>query len=89
MYMFLQKCLLTFFFQFKVPPQAPPKNVVFNYDVFKETIKENVLTKAILKQFLQNQVARDAAWDYHTLRISHDLLKTLKSKKSENTKVTS
>ena len=89
MHMFLQKCLLKFFFQFKVPSQAPPKNVVFNYDVFKETTKENVLTKAILKQFVQIQSARDAAWDYHTLKRSYDTLRALKGVKPENTKVTS
>ena len=54
---------IQFLFQFKVPPQTP-KHVVFNHDVFKETTKENVLTRAILKQFGHSQTARDAAWDY-------------------------
>jgi hypothetical protein len=35
---------IPFLFEFKVPPQAPPSNVVFNYDIFKETTKEKVLT---------------------------------------------
>jgi hypothetical protein len=55
---------IQFIFQFKVPPQAPYKNVVFNHEIFKETNKENVLTRAILKQFGHSQTARDAAWDY-------------------------
>lgn len=55
---------IQFIFQFKVPPQAPYKNVVFNYEIFTETNKENVLAKAILKQFGHSQTARDAAWDY-------------------------
>jgi hypothetical protein len=38
---------IPFLFEFKVPPQAPPSNVVFNYDIFKETTKEKVLTRAI------------------------------------------
>lgn len=76
--------ILFYFFQFKDPPRTPPQNTMFNYEVFKKTTKENVLTRAILKQFIQA-----AAWDYHTLRASHDTLKALKPKKPENTKVTS
>ena len=52
---------IPFLFEFKVPPQAPPNNVVFNYDIFKETTKEKVLTRAILNHFVQSQAARDAA----------------------------
>jgi hypothetical protein len=52
---------IPFLFEFKVPPQAPPSNVVFNYDIFKETTKEKVLTRAILNHFVQSQAARDAA----------------------------
>ena len=80
---------IQFIFQFKVPPQAPYKNVVFNHEIFKETNKENVLTRAILKQFDLNQDARDAAWDYNTLKRSFDTLTALKGAKPENTKVTS
>jgi len=47
------------------------------------------LTKAILKQFDQSQSAQDAAWDYHTLKRSHETLSALKGAKPENTKVTS
>ena len=55
---------IPFLFQFKVLLQAPYTNVVFNYEIFKETNKENVLSRTILKQFGHSQIARDAAWDY-------------------------
>ena len=76
-------------FQFKVPPATPHKNDKITSKIFKETTIENVLTKAILKQFDQIQSARDAAWDYHTLKRSYDTLRALKGVKPENTKVTS
>ena len=72
--------------EFKDPPRAPHKNDMVTYEVFKKVTKENVLTKAILKQFVENQSARDAAWDYHTLKISYDSLNALKGVKPENTK---
>ena len=78
--------ILSYFFQYKDPPRTSPKNVTFNCDVFKKATEENVLTSAILKEFIQSQAA---AWDYHTLKTSHNILTALKPKKPENTKVTS
>lgn len=58
-------------FQFKKPPETPPKDYPFNLDIFTKSTSDNVLTKAIRTQFVKGG-ALNAAWEYLTLKQSYD-----------------
>lgn len=58
-------------FQFRKPPDTPPKDYPFNLDIFTKSTGYNILTKAIRTQFDKCGVI-DTAWEYFTLARSYD-----------------
>lgn len=58
-------------FQFRKPPSTPPKDYPFNCDLFAKSVNDNVLTRAIISQFVKGG-ALNAAWEYFTLERSSD-----------------
>lgn len=63
-------------FQFKKPPETPPKDYPFNCDTFAKSVNDNVLTRAIRSQFVKGG-ALNAAWEYFTLKRSFDSYQAL------------
>lgn len=65
--------------QFKRLPNTPDEKL-FNMEIFKKTVDDTILSRAILNQLKRNPVALKAAWDYFVLTQSERTLQALQGK---------